>query len=108
MGGMAGRKFQERGDIRIHIANSLCCTAETNTKNFYSADLNKTAIQTDLRTCDLVFEHSQQSLPINFCLKVGAEVKASTGHDLSSFGITNILKEKSVYFLFYRADLHFS
>ena len=40
-------------------------------KNFYSADLNKTAIQTDPGTCDLVFEHSQQSLPINFCLIEG-------------------------------------
>ena len=26
-----GRQAQEEGDMRIHIADSLCCTAETNT-----------------------------------------------------------------------------
>ena len=26
-----GREAQEGGDIGIHIADSLCCTAETNT-----------------------------------------------------------------------------
>ena len=26
-----GRKAQEGGDIGIHIADSLCCSAETNT-----------------------------------------------------------------------------
>ena len=33
MGGMGsgGREVREGGDICIHIADSLCCTAETNT-----------------------------------------------------------------------------
>ena len=26
-----GREAQEGGDIRIHMADSFCCTAETNT-----------------------------------------------------------------------------
>ena len=30
-GGWVGGKFKEGGDIGIHVANSLCCTAETNT-----------------------------------------------------------------------------
>ena len=30
-GGRAGREAQEGGDICIHIADSLRCTAETNT-----------------------------------------------------------------------------
>ena len=30
-GGGDGREAQEGGDIYIHIADSLCCTAETNT-----------------------------------------------------------------------------
>jgi len=32
-GGMrgGGREAHDRGDICIHIADSLCCTAETNT-----------------------------------------------------------------------------
>ena len=30
-GGDGGRKAQEGGDIRMHIADSCCCTAETNT-----------------------------------------------------------------------------
>ena len=29
--GEGGREAQEGGDICIHIADSLCCTAETNT-----------------------------------------------------------------------------
>ena len=28
---LIGREAQEGGDICIHIADSLCCTAETNT-----------------------------------------------------------------------------
>ena len=31
-GGQEGMEFQEGGDIGIHIADSLHCTAETNTK----------------------------------------------------------------------------
>ena len=31
MGGAGGREVQEGGDIGIHIADSLHCTAETNT-----------------------------------------------------------------------------
>lgn len=31
MGDGGGRKVQEGGDICIHIADSLLCTAETNT-----------------------------------------------------------------------------
>ena len=31
MGGEGGREVQEGGNICIHIADSLCCTAETNT-----------------------------------------------------------------------------
>ena len=31
MGGMGGEEVQERGDIGIHTADSLHCTAETNT-----------------------------------------------------------------------------
>ena len=30
-GGEGGRETQERGDIGIHIVDSLRCTAETNT-----------------------------------------------------------------------------
>ena len=30
-GGSDGQEVQEEGDICIHIADSLCCTAETNT-----------------------------------------------------------------------------
>ena len=30
-GDLNGKEIQVRGDIRIHIADSLCCTAETNT-----------------------------------------------------------------------------
>ena len=29
--GGAGREVQEGGDIGVHVADSLCCTAETNT-----------------------------------------------------------------------------
>ena len=29
--GVGGRETQDRGHICIHIANSCCCTAETNT-----------------------------------------------------------------------------
>ena len=29
--GWSGKEVQEGGDICIHIADSLCCTAETNT-----------------------------------------------------------------------------
>ena len=29
--GGVGKEAQERGDICIHIADSLCCTTETNT-----------------------------------------------------------------------------
>ena len=31
VGGVGSRELQEGGDIDIHIADSLCCTAETNT-----------------------------------------------------------------------------
>ena len=30
-GGMGGEEAHEQEDISIHIADSLCCTAETNT-----------------------------------------------------------------------------
>ena len=30
-GGVGGGEIQEEGDICIHIAYSLCCTAETST-----------------------------------------------------------------------------
>ena len=30
-GDLNGKEIQKRGDICIHIADSLCCTAETNT-----------------------------------------------------------------------------
>ena len=30
-GGMGGREPQDGGDICIHVADSLCCIAETNT-----------------------------------------------------------------------------
>ena len=29
--GLCGRETQEGGEICIHIADSVCCTAETNT-----------------------------------------------------------------------------
>jgi len=29
--GVGGREVQERGDVLIRIADSLCCSAETNT-----------------------------------------------------------------------------
>ena len=29
VGGVGSRELQEGGDIDIHIADSLCCTAET-------------------------------------------------------------------------------
>ena len=30
-GDLSGKEIQKRGDICIHIADSFCCTAETNT-----------------------------------------------------------------------------
>ena len=30
-GDLNGKEIQKRGDIGIYIADSLCCTAETNT-----------------------------------------------------------------------------
>ena len=44
-GGWGGREVQEEEDIGIHIADSLHCTAETNTtsySNFTSIKNNKT------------------------------------------------------------------
>ena len=40
--GGGGREVQEGGDVCIHIADSLCCTAETNTivKQLYSNKKN--------------------------------------------------------------------
>ena len=37
-GDLNGKEIQKRGDIRTRMANSLCCTAETNNivKQFYS------------------------------------------------------------------------
>ena len=35
------RKLKKRGDICIHIADSLCCTAETNTTLYSNNKRNK-------------------------------------------------------------------
>ena len=32
-GDINGKEIQKRGDICIHVADSLCCTAETNILN---------------------------------------------------------------------------
>ena len=34
--GKVGKEAQEGRDICIHISDSLCCTAETNTKSNYN------------------------------------------------------------------------
>ena len=38
LGDLSGKEIQKRGDICIHIADSLCCTVETNdiVKQLYS------------------------------------------------------------------------
>ena len=53
MGGGGGREAQEGRDIRIYIANSFCCTAESNT--ILQSNYTQKQQQQQKKPCSLPF-----------------------------------------------------